>query len=253
MHRGVGLVDRHVATSLFTNWPCGSLKISKTKQTSGRAHCAFASPIWNLLLEHSRPHPLPQPWQPPWDTPWAPRSSPSARAQLPSLRSTGPLASAACHGLFFIYISFIYLFGGAPGLPRGTGFSLVVVSRGCSPVAVLGLLSLQSTGSSARGCRHRSPWARWLWLLGSRAQLNSYSAGLSCSAACGIFMDQGSNPCLLHWQVDSLPLNHQGRPPHPLSERQWVWWGPPAPHLQDLGSAWEGVCTHHCLLPIKPG
>ena len=27
--------------------------------------------------------------------------------------------------------------------------------------------------------------------------------GLSCSAACGIFPDQGSNPCLLHWQVDS--------------------------------------------------
>ena len=27
--------------------------------------------------------------------------------------------------------------------------------------------------------------------------------GLSCSAACGIFPDQGSNPCPLHWQVDS--------------------------------------------------
>ena len=29
--------------------------------------------------------------------------------------------------------------------------------------------------------------------------------GLSCSIACGIFTDQGSNPCLLHWQADSLP------------------------------------------------
>ena len=27
--------------------------------------------------------------------------------------------------------------------------------------------------------------------------------GLSCSAACGIFPDQGSNPCTLHWQADS--------------------------------------------------
>ena len=27
----------------------------------------------------------------------------------------------------------------------------------------------------------------------------------------GIFPN-GSNPCLLHWQVDSLPLNHQGSP-----------------------------------------
>ena len=31
--------------------------------------------------------------------------------------------------------------------------------------------------------------------------------GLSCSLACGIFPDQGSNPCLLHWQKDSLPLS----------------------------------------------
>ena len=30
--------------------------------------------------------------------------------------------------------------------------------------------------------------------------------------ACGIFPDQGSNLCPLHWQVDSLPLDHQGNP-----------------------------------------
>ena len=35
---------------------------------------------------------------------------------------------------------------------------------------------------------------------------------LSCSAACEIFLDQALNPCLLHWQVDSLPLSHQGSP-----------------------------------------
>ena len=34
--------------------------------------------------------------------------------------------------------------------------------------------------------------------------------GLSCCAACEIFLDQGWNPCLLHWQADSLPLSHQG-------------------------------------------
>ena len=27
--------------------------------------------------------------------------------------------------------------------------------------------------------------------------------GLSCSAACAIFPDQGSNPCSRHWQADS--------------------------------------------------
>ena len=35
---------------------------------------------------------------------------------------------------------------------------------------------------------------------------------LSCSAACGIFPEQGLNPCPLHWQVDSQPLHHQGSP-----------------------------------------
>ena len=34
---------------------------------------------------------------------------------------------------------------------------------------------------------------------------------LSCSTACGIFPDQGSNLYLLQWQADSLPVRHQGR------------------------------------------
>ena len=29
--------------------------------------------------------------------------------------------------------------------------------------------------------------------------------GLSCSSTCGIFLDQGSNLCLLHWQADFSP------------------------------------------------
>ena len=37
--------------------------------------------------------------------------------------------------------------------------------------------------------------------------------GLSCSVACGIFPDQGSNPCPLHRQADSSPLHHQGSSP----------------------------------------
>ena len=36
--------------------------------------------------------------------------------------------------------------------------------------------------------------------------------GLSCSTACRIFPDQGSNPCPLRWQADSQPLRHQGSP-----------------------------------------
>ena len=36
--------------------------------------------------------------------------------------------------------------------------------------------------------------------------------GLTCSTPGGIFPEQGSNSCLLHWQVESLPLSHQGSP-----------------------------------------
>ena len=32
--------------------------------------------------------------------------------------------------------------------------------------------------------------------------------GLSRPVICGIFSDQGSNPCPPHWQADSLPLSH---------------------------------------------
>ena len=36
--------------------------------------------------------------------------------------------------------------------------------------------------------------------------------GHSCSVACGILPDRGTNPCPLHWQADSQPLRHQGSP-----------------------------------------
>ena len=40
-----------------------------------------------------------------------------------------------------------------------------------------------------------------LWSIGSIVAL------ASCSAACGFFLDQGLNLCLLLWQVNSLPLS----------------------------------------------
>ena len=46
----------------------------------------------------------------------------------------------------------------------------------------------------------------------SRAGSVVVAHGPSCSAACGIFPDQGSNPRPLHWQADSQPLRHQGSP-----------------------------------------
>ena len=38
------------------------------------------------------------------------------------------------------------------------------------------------------------------------------ACGCHCPAACGIFPDQGSNLCSLHWQADSQPLDSQGSP-----------------------------------------
>ena len=77
-----------------------------------------------------------------------------------------------------------------------------------------GFLQLWQAGATL----HRGAWAshhRSLLLrsTGSRRASSVVVAhGLSCSAACGLFPDQGSNPCPLHWQADSQPLRHQGSP-----------------------------------------
>ena len=38
------------------------------------------------------------------------------------------------------------------------------------------------------------------------------SPGLSSSKACGILLDQGSNPCPLHRKIDSYSLDHHRSP-----------------------------------------
>ena len=79
--------------------------------------------------------------------------------------------------------------------------------RGLSPVATSG-------GHSSSRCAGLS-LSRPLLLrsTGSRCAGSVVVAhGPSCSAACGIFPDRGSNPCPLHWQADSQPLRHQGSP-----------------------------------------
>ena len=98
----------------------------------------------------------------------------------------------------FIYL-FIYLF---------LWLCWVFVSvRGPFPVVASG-------GHSSSRCAGLSP-SRPLVLrsTGSRRAGSVIVAhGPSCSAACGIFPDQGSNPCPLHRQADSQPLRHQGSP-----------------------------------------
>ena len=92
--------------------------------------------------------------------------------------------------LFFLWLSWVFV--------SVQGLSLVVASGGHSSSRCAGLslsrpLLLRSTGSR-------------------RAGSVIVAHGPSCSAACGIFPDQGSNPCPLHWQADSQPLRHQGSP-----------------------------------------
>ena len=86
------------------------------------------------------------------------------------------------------------------------GVSLVGVSRGYSNCgAWLSHCSGFSCGAWVPGMWALVVAASGLWSTGSIVVVH----GISCSAACEIFLDQGSNPCLLHWQVDSLPLSLQ--------------------------------------------
>ena len=92
----------------------------------------------------------------------------------------------------FIYLWLCWVFVSVWGL------SLVVASGGhssswCAGLSPLRPLLLRSTGSR-------------------RAGSVIVAHGPSRSAAHGIFPDQGSNPCPLHWQADSQPLRHQGSP-----------------------------------------
>ena len=94
----------------------------------------------------------------------------------------------------FIYFWLCWVFVSVRGL------SLVAASGGPSSSRCAGLslsrpLLLRNTGSRRSGSV-------------------VVAHGPSCSTACGIFPDQGSNLCPLHWQADSQPLSHQGIPVH---------------------------------------
>ena len=105
---------------------------------------------------------------------------------------------AAFHFFFFFFNLFIIYCWLCWVFVSVRGLSLVAASGGHSSSRCAGLslsrpLLLRSTGSR-------------------RAGSVVVAHGPSCSAACGIFPDQGLNPCPLHWQADSQPLRHQGSP-----------------------------------------
>ena len=109
---------------------------------------------------------------------------------------------------FFFWLRWVFV--------AARGLSLVAASRGCSSLWCAGfslqrLLLLQSMGCRCAGFSSCSTQARYLWPTSSIVvahRLQSTGSvvvvyGLSCSAACGFFLDQGLNPCPLHWQADS--------------------------------------------------
>ena len=108
------------------------------------------------------------------------------------------LASLFCFFKKIIYLFIYFCFWLCWVFVSVWGLSLVVASEGHSSSWCAGL-------SLSRPLL--------LWSTGSRCAGSVVVAhGPSSSAACGIFQDQGSNLCPLHWQADSQPLRHQGNP-----------------------------------------
>ena len=94
-------------------------------------------------------------------------------------------------------VSFLFFLLAVLGLPCCTGFFFSCGEQG-----------LLST-CNGRACHCGGFSCCTIPVLGHT--LKSCGFGLSCSTACGIFPDQESNLCFLHWQTDSLPLSqHRG-------------------------------------------
>ena len=112
---------------------------------------------------------------------------------------TSPLSRGKELGSTFFFFKFLFIYLWLCWVFVSVwGLSPVAASGGHSSSRCVGLslsrpLLLRSTGSR-------------------RAGSAIVAHGPSRSAACGIFPDQGSNPCPLHWQADSQPLRHQGSP-----------------------------------------
>ena len=128
---------------------------------------------------------------------------------MDSMTSIGPCMSREYVGNWFFFFFFFFYFLGlfiylfiylwlCWVFVSVRGLSLAAASGGhsssrCAGVSLSQPLLLRSTGSG-------------------RAGSVIVAHGPSCSVACGIFPDRGTNPCPLHWQADSQPLRHQGSP-----------------------------------------
>ena len=96
-------------------------------------------------------------------------------------------------------------------------WELGVSTTGCAgtPLLCTGFLQLRRAGAILRCGVRASPCSDFS-CGGARAlgmwALVVVAHGLRCFVVCGIFLDQGWNPCPLHWLAESYPLCHQGSP-----------------------------------------
>ena len=109
---------------------------------------------------------------------------------------------------FVIYLFILFLV--ALGLPCCVPAFSSCGKRGRLFVALCGFLTAVASRCRARalGLEASVAAARTLESVASAV----LAQGISCSVACGIFPDQGLNPCPLQWWADSHPLHHQGSP-----------------------------------------
>ena len=130
------------------------------------------------------------------------------------------VCSVTCASQFYVFLVLILiLFLAVLNLHCCRLVPLAVVSRSYSVAAVCWLLLLWSMVSGVLRASvvaaHRVSSCSFVGSVVTAPGLQSRGSvlvtrELTCSAACGIFPDQGSNQCLLHWQGDSLLLSHHG-------------------------------------------
>ena len=146
---------------------------------------------------------------------------------------------------FLIIYLFIYLFMTVWVFLSVRGLSPVAASGGhsssrCAGLSLSGPLLLRNTGSRCAGSV-------------------VVAHGPSCSAACGILPDQGSNLRPLPQQADSQPLSHQGSPNAELlckfsgpssvtggrhnPPKVYLWAVDDSTHVKCLYAAWH-ISTH---------
>ena len=181
--------------------------------SGGAQDCFWWPSVWNGCIPRPQGMSLFK-----FNRSWGKKTFQNTHDTLDSLQLVGSyepavLSSSHCSSspLHLVYLDTHFWKSGECVMISPYDFSLL---GGCAGSLFLpaGFLKLQRIGATL-----------WLWCEGfslsgfacCRAQALgqwasvAVSQRLSCPRACGIFPDQESNPCLLHRQLDSLPLSHQ--------------------------------------------